>query len=111
MRYVVLLAVLAGCPKAGPGPTNPTPTQVFGHCSSQAISTTAEGLLGAVTTALATGTYVAEIAALATKWGAAEVGCAVDLVIAEFKAKTSRTPDAQTALVLQHAQAWRLANP
>ena len=110
---VVMLAFAACKTTSSPDSwtTVPTPGTTFGHCSSQAISNTAESLLGAVTTALATGDYAAEVAALATKWGSAEVGCAIDLVIAEFSAKAQRTPDAQTGLILARARAVRGSNP
>jgi hypothetical protein len=110
VRYLLLALALAGCPPAGNGPT-PTPIGTFGHCSSAAVRNTAEGILGDVVTALATGDYVAALAKLGAKFGAAEVGCAVDLAIAEFSAKAQRSPDAQTRLILDRAHAWRGANP
>lgn len=88
-----------------------TPGAAFGHCTSSALTTSAEGILGDVTTALATGDYVGGVAALATKFGTAEVGCAIDLIIAEFSAKASRTDDAQVGVILAHAQSIRKDNP
>ena len=107
--FSLCLALAVACGTVGTGV--PTPIGTFGHCTTTALTTASEGILGDVTTALATGDYEAAIAALATKFGADEVGCAVDLVIAEFTAKASRTNDTQTAVILAHAQAIRAANP
>ena len=110
---VLLLGLALGltsCAKNPPG-APPTPVGTFGHCTTEALRTASEGILGDVTTALATGDYVSAVNALAVRFGTAEVGCAIDLVIAEFRAKAARSNDQQVALVLQHAQAWRLANP
>lgn len=101
---------LVGCPKGGT-PVPVTPATTFGHCTTTALSTAAEGILGEVTTALATGDYVTAVSNLATKFGAAEVGCAIDLVIAEFTAKAARSNDTETQVILAHAQAIRLASP
>lgn len=87
------------------------PVTTFGHCSTQALETAAQSILGRVTTALATGDYVDQLAALATEVGGAEVGCAVDLVIAEFTVKAARTDDTEVNVILVHAQAWRGSNP
>lgn len=87
------------------------PVATFGHCTTVALETAAQSILGRVTTALSTGDYADQLAALATEVGSAEVGCAVDLVIAEFTGKATASTDPQVALILQHAQAWRLANP
>ncbi len=114
LRWLLLLAgLVAACAKCATVPPGapPTPVTTFAGCTSDALRAASEGILGEVTTALATGDYVSALAQLATTFGTAEVGCAVDLVIAEFKQKAARSPDAQVALVLKNAQAWRLANP
>lgn len=101
---------LTACTKNPPG-APPTPAGTFGHCTTDAIRTASQGILGEVTTALVTGDYVGELNKLAVTFGTAEVGCAVDLVIAEFRAKAARSDDTEVAVVLVHAQAWRLSNP
>lgn len=83
----------------------------FGHCATDALRAAANGILGRVMTALSTGDYVNQIAALATEVGAAEVGCAVDLAIAELSGQHAASPDKQVATMLRRAQAWRKANP
>lgn len=97
-----------------PTPTTPgTPpsTQIFGNCSSDAIRTSAEGIFGDVTTALATGNYEAEVTKLLVTYSAAEIGCAVDLIAAQFTKKAEMTNDTETQVVLVHARAWRQAHP
>lgn len=112
MRYLVLLAVLAGCPKGGtPVPGTPTPIQALGHCTTDALRHASEGIIGELTTALVTGDYVAAVAELAGKFGVDEVGCAIDLVISEFSAKAARTNDTETKVILMHAQDVRSRNP
>ena len=108
--FLVLALGLTSCTKNPPG-APPTPVGTFGNCTTDALRTASEGILAEVTTALATGDYVAELQRLAVTFGAAEVGCAVDLIIAEFRAKALRSDDTQVAVVLTHAEAWRLANP
>lgn len=114
LAFVAALTLSAchGCATVptGDGGT-PTPVQAFGHCTTQALTTASEGILGDVTTALATGDYENAAVQLATKYGAAEVGCAIDLVISEFTAKASRSDDAQVGVVLAHAQAFRKDYP
>lgn len=108
-QAVGLLLALAlsvtSCAHASP------PVGTFGHCTDAALTDASRGILGDVVTALATGNYVAELAGLTTQFGAAEVGCAVDLAIAEFTAKAARSDDTEVAVILTHAQAWRGSNP
>lgn len=115
LRRLKLLIALAGLCACCAHPTNPpaptTPVGTFEHCTSAALTATAQHILGDVTTALVTGGYVLALADLATRFGTAEVGCAVDLVIAEFNVKASRSDDAQVAAVLSHARVWRANNP
>lgn len=111
--FVVLMLASAltalGCATTST-PTSP-PITTFGHCSSAALTAASQGILGRVTTALATGDYVDQVAELAKEVGAAEVGCAVDLVISEFTAKAARSDDAMVGTVLAHAQSWRSEHP
>lgn len=112
LAILVFALAVSGCTLTkAPVDGGTTPGVAFGHCTSSALTTSAEGILGDVTTALATGDYVGGVAALATKFGTAEVGCAIDLVIAEFSAKASRTNDAQVGVILAHAQSIRKDNP
>lgn len=112
LATIVVALVITGCtfPET-PGPKGPTPTQTFGSCSSDAVRVSAEGIMGNVTSALATGSYETAIVSLLSTYTAAEVGCAVDLVISEFTKKAARTDDTETQVVLVHAKAWRAAHP
>lgn len=110
-RLVLAFAFVVTACATTATPDGGTPGAAFGHCSSVALQAAGETLLGRVTTALATGDYVDQLAALATQFGAAEVGCGVDLVIAEFTKRAARSDDTEVAVVLVHAHAWRLANP
>lgn len=105
LLFIGTVALCASCAHAA------LPVTTFGHCSTAALETAAQGILGRVTTALATGDYVDQLATLAAEVGGAEVGCAVDLVIAEFSAKAARTDDTEVNVILAHAQAWRGSNP
>lgn len=106
MRRLALAAFLAvSCAHSSP------PVTTFGNCTTDALRTASESILGDVTSALATGDYTTALANLATQFGSAEVGCAVDLIIAEFTTKSQLNGDAETNLVLQHAIAWRAAHP
>lgn len=102
---IALAGLCACCAHASP------PIVAFGHCSTAALTKASQGILGRVMTALAQGDYVEELAALATEVGAAEVGCAVDLAIAELTGKAARSNDTEVAVMLAHAQAWRGSNP
>jgi hypothetical protein len=109
---IFLLTSALGCPKGGtPVPGTPTPTETLGHCTTDALRNASESILGDVTTALATGNYVGAVADLVGKFGVAEVGCAVDLIISEFSAKAARTNDTETKVILLHAQDIRSRNP
>lgn len=99
---------LSGCATTG----TPSPgVTAFGHCTTDALKKASQGILGDVMTALATGDYVAELAKLATQFGGDEVGCAVDLAIAQLAGQRAASPDPVVATMLAHAQAWRGANP
>ena len=118
MRYfqagVLLVALSVGCTTtttAGGGTTPVSPGTAFKNCSSQAAITTAQGILGAVTQALATGNYVTILATLATQYGAAEVACAVELAVAELQQRFDNTPaaaapDPLLVSELQNGKAW-----
>lgn len=113
LRLLIALAGLCACcahtPSTGDGGTSPT--TAFGHCTSDALAKAGQGLLGRVMTALATGDYVNQIAALATSFGADEVGCAVDLAIAELTGQHAASPDKQVSVMLTRARAWRGSHP
>lgn len=110
MKLVFLLAaVLSACATVPPG-SPPTPVSTFDTCSSTALKTAAEGILGQVTTALATGDYEAELAILAAKYTTAEVICAVQLAVDEFKAKAAAGTDKLAATELANGQAYLQAH-
>lgn len=112
LRWLIILAGLcASCATVPTSDGGVSPTTAYGHCATQALTQAAEGILGDVTTALATGNYESAIAALAIQVGGAEVGCAVDLLMAQFTTKAARTDDAFVGTVLAHAQAWRQEHP
>jgi hypothetical protein len=106
LRWLIALAGLCACCAHATGPV-----VAFGHCTTAALRTAADSILGRVMTALAQGDYVDELAALAKEVGADEVGCAVDLAIAELTGKAARSNDSTVAAMLAHAQAWRGSNP
>lgn len=84
LNSVILCLFLAACATTGTGPV-----ATFDNCSSAAGQAAASGLLGQVTTALATGDYEAELAKLVATYGAAEVICAVQLAVAELQKKAA----------------------
>jgi hypothetical protein len=107
------LAVVSGCPKPIPGPNTPdaadggsvvTPGGAFSACTSDAVKKTAEGLLGKVATALATGDYTAQITSLVNQFGAAEVKCAVQLFVDSLTRKAK--VDQLAAQQLANGNAW-----
>lgn len=105
---VMLLAAalaLGGCAHTSP------PVTAFGHCTERALTKASQGILGRVMTALAMSDYVAELAALATQFGGDEVGCAVDLAIAELTGQARASNDEEVGLLLSRAQNWRGSNP
>lgn len=108
LRKLRMLIILAGaCTACAHSPA----VTAFGHCTSDAIRKAGNSLLGRVMTALATGDYVAELAKLAAQLGADEVGCGVDLAIAQLKGMHAYSPDPVVRVMLERAQAWRGANP
>ena len=116
IRRLKLLIALAGLCAActltkTSSDSGATPGQAFGHCSTQALAKASTAILGDVTSSLAAADYDNALVQLATTYGAAEVGCAVDLVIAQFTTKASRSNDAQVGVVLAHAQAFRGEHP
>ena len=82
LNSVILCLFLTACATTGTGPVS-----TFDNCSSAAGQAAATSILGAVTTALATGDYEAELAKLAATYGVAEVICAVQLAVAELQKK------------------------
>lgn len=109
---VILAGLCCSCATTAHAPDGgASPVTTFGHCSSEALTHAAAGILGRVMTALSTGDYVGQLAAIATEVGAGEVGCAVDLAIAELSGMHAASPDAQVATMLSRAQAWRGSNP
>jgi hypothetical protein len=111
MLLLALLLPISGCPKPIPGPNGPdaadggpTAGGAFSACTSDAIKTTAQGLLGKIANALATGDYVGQLAQLGIDFGTAEVKCAVQLAVASFQRKAAADPLAGTQL--SHGNAW-----
>lgn len=82
LSTLILVLFLAACATTGTGPV-----ATFDNCSSTAGQAAATSILGAVTTALATGDYEAQLAILAAKYTTAEVVCAVQLAVAELQKK------------------------
>jgi hypothetical protein len=124
MKYSILplfaiVFIFAGCPATCQSP-NPTtvdggPGTTFKNCSTQALEAASQGILGAVTQAIATSDYVAALAGLVTQYGAAEVACAVELAVNELEKRLDATPTTQKAdpvLVEQIAngKAWLSTN-
>lgn len=108
---LVFLLPLSGCPKPAPAPGTPgaadggpTAGGAFSACTTDAIKTTAEGLLGKIANALATGDYVGQLAQLGVDFGTAEVKCAVQLAVDSLHRKASADPLAATQL--SHGNAW-----
>lgn len=106
LNVAILCLFLGACATTGTGPV-----ATFDNCSSAAGQAAATGILGAVTTALATGDYEAELAILAAKYTAAEVICAVQLAVAELKKKVEAAPSASevdplVASELSHGNAY-----
>lgn len=111
MKYLalVVLTLLLGCATVPPG-TPATPVTTFDACSTAALTTASEGILGEVTTALATGDYEAELAILATKYTVAEVTCAVQLAVTELQTKAAAGTDKLAATELANGQAYLAAH-
>lgn len=118
---VVLVAVFAGCPATCQSPSSGTvdggtsPGTTFKNCSSQAAEQAAQGILGAVTQALATGNYVAALAGLVAQYGAAEVACAVELAVNELEKRVEATPSTQAVdpvllTQISNGKSWLAAN-
>jgi hypothetical protein len=108
---IILAGLCAACRTVNTPDGGTSPGAAFGHCTSDALTKAGQGILGRVMTALATGDYVGQLAVLATQFGVAEVGCAVDLAIAELHGMHTASPDPMVATMLERAQAWRGANP
>lgn len=116
-----LALVFAGCPATCQSPNPGTvdggtsPGTIFKNCSTQALEQASQGILGAVTTAIATANYVAALAGLVTRYGAAEVACAVELAVNELQQRLDATPSTQApdpVLVasIANGRAWLAAN-
>jgi hypothetical protein len=100
---LIVLTLLLGCATVPPG-TPATPVTTFDACSNTALKTAAQSILGAVTSALATGDPEGALAVLAGQTSAAEVLCAVQLVVAELQTKAEA--DALAAKELAAGQAY-----
>ena len=110
LNAVILTFFLAACATTGTGPVS-----TFDNCSSAAGQAAATSILGAVTTALATGDYEAELAKLVATYGAAEVICAVQLAVAELQKQFDAAPSASevdplVASELTHGKAYLAKN-
>jgi hypothetical protein len=106
----IILCFFAACATSGTGPV-----ATFDNCSSAAGQAAATSILGAVTTALATGDYEAQLALLAAKYSAAEVICAVQLAVSELQKKVDAAPSASqvdplVASELAHGNAYLTAH-
>lgn len=110
LNGVILCLFLAACATTGTGPV-----ATFDNCSSAAGQAAASSILGAVTTALATADYAAQLAILAAKYTSAEVICAVQLAVAELQTKLDAAPSASeadplVATELAHGNAYLAKN-
>lgn len=110
LTALILTLFIAACATTGTGPV-----ATFDNCSSAAGQAAATSILGAVTTALATGDYEAQLAILAAKYTAAEVVCAVQLAVAELQKKADAAPstsevDPLVASELAHGNAYLVKN-
>ena len=106
LNGVILCLFLAACATTGTGPVS-----TFDNCSTAAGQAAATSILGAVTTALATGDYEAQLALLAAKYTASEVVCAVQLAVAELQKKADAAAstaevDPLVATSLAHGKAY-----
>ena len=112
----VFMAVPACVTGGTPTPTNPgSPGTTFKNCTTQALETAAQGILGAVTQAIATGDYVAALAGLVTQYGAAEVACAVELAVNELQKRADATPstaaiDPVLLTQISNGKSWLASN-
>lgn len=102
---LILTLFFAACATGGTGPV-----ATFDKCSSQAGQDAAKSILGAVTTALATGDYEAQLALLVAKYGSAEVICAVQLAVSELQKKAA-SGDKLIGTELANGQAYLAAHP
>lgn len=106
LRILIALAGLcAACAHVPPSVT------AFGHCTTDALARAGNSILGRVMTAIASGDYAAELDKLGVQLGRDEVGCAVDLAIAQLTGMHAYSPDPVVRVMLERAQAWRGANP
>lgn len=99
---LVLFLAVAACATVPPG-TPATPGSTFDACSDTALKTAAEGILGAVTSALATNDPEGQLAILVGTYTAAEVLCAVQLAVAELQKKAAADPLAAKELTAGQA--------
>lgn len=115
MRWLVVLLVAAlSTTPAGAATKKKAPAPavaVYPHCATDVQRKADQAAVGHVTIALSHDAYAAELTALANRIGAGKVGCAVDLALADFKAKAARSSATGVAVVLAHAVVWRAANP
>jgi hypothetical protein len=104
LNGIILCLFLAACATTGTGPVS-----TFDNCSTAAGQAAATSILGAVTTALATSDYEAQLALLAAKYTAAEVVCAVQLAVAELQ-KKAESNDPLVGVELTNGQAYLAAH-
>lgn len=118
---LLLALTFAGCPATCQSPNpgtvdgGPSPGTTFKNCSTQALETAAQQILGDVTAAIATSNYVAILAGLVTQYGAAEVACAVELAVNELQKRVDATPSTQAVdpvllTQISNGKAWLASN-
>lgn len=101
---LALLSVSMAVPACHPSPNPTTPGGAFVDCTRAAVKDSAQGLLGNVATALATGDYAAELAKLIGRFGRDEVTCAVQFFVDSLHRKAAY--DALAATELKNGEAW-----
>ena len=94
----------AGC-KSGGG--IPGPVVAVGECTSAAVAPQVQEIIADVSSALATGDYVAMLTAIVAKVGMDVVNCAIQEVLHSVGAQRAVAPDDQLLVTMQaHGNAW-----
>ena len=118
LLVVGIAALVSGCTattSTGGGTTPVSPGTTFKNCSSTAAVQAAQSILSDVTTALATGNYIAALATLVTQYGSAEVACAVELAVNEVQSRldntpTTAAPDPLLLTEISNGKSWLATN-
>jgi len=101
-RFALLVAlVVVGCAHV------PPPVVAVGECTSQAVAPQVQAIIADISSALATGDYVAELTDIVTKVGLDVVNCAVQEVLHSLGAQRAAAPDDALLITMQaHGNGW-----